>query len=72
MAKGQRKVDERNESTHRPLNWKTKGRPQVHSKNPCSHRDVKMSFYEAFEKIVVASNILKIIEESTMDNKIKE
>ena len=41
-------------------------------KNPCSHRDVKMSFYEAFEKIVVASNILKIIEESTMDNKIKE
>ena len=41
-------------------------------KNPCSHRDVNMGFYEAFEKIVVASNILKIIEESTKDNKIKE
>jgi len=41
-------------------------------KNPCSHRDVKMGFYEAFEKIVVASNILKIIEESTMDNRVKE
>jgi uncharacterized protein (TIGR02391 family) len=34
-------------------------------KNPVSHREVKMEFFEAFEKIVVASQILKIVEEST-------
>lgn len=33
-------------------------------KNPVSHREVKMEFYETFEKIVVASQILKIVEES--------
>lgn len=33
-------------------------------KNPVSHREVKMEFFEAFEKIVVASQILKIVEES--------
>lgn len=31
-------------------------------KNPCSHRDVEMEFYDAFERIVVASKILKIVE----------
>lgn len=33
-------------------------------KNPCSHRDVKMEFYDAFERIVIASKILKIVEEA--------
>ncbi len=31
-------------------------------KNPCSHRDVDMDFLSAFERIVVASDILKIVE----------
>jgi len=31
-------------------------------KNPCSHRNVEMEFLEAFERIVIASNILKIVE----------
>lgn len=34
-------------------------------KNPCSHRDVDMDFISAFERIVVASDLLKVIEEST-------
>ncbi len=33
-------------------------------KNPCSHRDVSMDYISAFERIVVASNLLKIIESS--------
>ena len=33
-------------------------------KNPCSHKDVKMDFYDAFERIVVASKIMKIVEEA--------
>jgi|GEM_PF-5082348 len=28
-------------------------------KNPCSHRDVEMNFITAFERIVVASDLLK-------------
>jgi uncharacterized protein (TIGR02391 family) len=31
-------------------------------KNPCSHRDVDMDFLSAFERIVVASDLLKIVE----------
>ncbi|MEE1961419.1 TIGR02391 family protein [Allomuricauda taeanensis] len=31
-------------------------------KNPCSHRDVELDFIEAFERIVVASDLLKKIE----------
>ena len=33
-------------------------------KNPCSHRDVEMDFISAFDRIVVASDLLKIIEKS--------
>ena len=33
-------------------------------KNPCSHRDVDMDFQTAFDRIVVASDLLKIIERS--------
>jgi uncharacterized protein (TIGR02391 family) len=33
-------------------------------KNPCSHRDVEMDFISAFVRIVVASDILKVIEKS--------
>jgi uncharacterized protein (TIGR02391 family) len=31
-------------------------------KNPCSHRDVEMDFLSAFERIVVASDLLKLVE----------
>lgn len=31
-------------------------------KNPCSHRDVKLSFEEAFEMVLLASHLLKIID----------
>jgi len=31
-------------------------------KNACSHRDVEMDFISAFERIVVASDLLKIVE----------
>lgn len=31
-------------------------------KNPCSHRDVQMDFTSAFERLVVASDLLKKIE----------
>jgi len=31
-------------------------------KNPCSHRDVELDFISAFDRIVVASDLLKIIE----------
>jgi uncharacterized protein (TIGR02391 family) len=33
-------------------------------KNPCSHRDVEMDFLEAFHRIVVASELLRIVEKS--------
>jgi uncharacterized protein (TIGR02391 family) len=33
-------------------------------KNPCSHRDVDMDFLMAFGRIVVASDLLKIIEKA--------
>lgn len=33
-------------------------------KNPCSHRDVDMDFISAFDRIAVASNLLKIIDNS--------
>ena len=33
-------------------------------KNPCSHRDVEMDSISAFERIVVASDLLKVIEKS--------
>lgn len=35
-------------------------------KNPCSHRDVKMDFISAFNRIVVASDLLKAIERSEL------
>ncbi|MBI4644731.1 MAG: TIGR02391 family protein [Deltaproteobacteria bacterium] len=40
-------------------------------KNPCSHRAVEMEFLEAFERIVIASNILKMIEAAQL-NETKE
>ena len=33
-------------------------------KNPCSHRDVEMDFISAFDRIVVASDLLKVIEKA--------
>lgn len=33
-------------------------------KNPCSHRDVDMDFLEAFHRIVVASDLLRIVEKA--------
>ncbi len=33
-------------------------------KNPCSHRDVEMDFITAFDRIVVVSDLLKIIDKS--------
>ena len=33
-------------------------------KNPCSHRDIEMDFISAFDRIVVASDLLKIIDKS--------
>lgn len=33
-------------------------------KNPCSHRDVELDFISAFDRIVVASDLLKIIDNS--------
>jgi len=37
-------------------------------KNPCSHRDVEMDFISAFERIVVASDLLKIVQNSGIRN----
>lgn len=34
-------------------------------KNPCSHRDVDMDYLSAFERIVVASDLLKIVERAS-------
>ena len=39
-------------------------------KNPCSHRDVELDFITAFDRIVVASDLLKIIDKS--EKKINE
>ncbi len=36
-------------------------------KNPCSHRDVEMDFISAFDRIVVASDLLKVIERSKIN-----
>lgn len=33
-------------------------------KNPCSHRDVELDYISSFDRIVVASDLLKIIDES--------
>lgn len=33
-------------------------------RNPCSHRDVGLEFLSAFERIVVASELLKIVEKA--------
>lgn len=35
-------------------------------KNPCSHRDVQIDFISAFDRIVVASDLLKAIEKSNI------
>jgi len=36
-------------------------------KNPCSHRDVEMDSISAFDRIVVASDLLKVIEKSKLN-----
>ncbi|WP_395042881.1 TIGR02391 family protein [Flavobacterium sp.] len=36
-------------------------------KNPCSHRDVELDFISTFDRIVVASDLLKIIDKSDKD-----
>jgi uncharacterized protein (TIGR02391 family) len=38
-------------------------------KNPCSHRDVEMDFISAFDRIVVASDLLKVIEKAKINEK---
>ena len=38
-------------------------------KNPCSHRDVEMNFLSAFERIIVASDLFKAVENSTINKK---
>jgi uncharacterized protein (TIGR02391 family) len=38
-------------------------------KNPCSHRDVEITFISAFERIVVASDLLKVIDRAMDRNK---
>ncbi|GAF72345.1 unnamed protein product [marine sediment metagenome] len=38
-------------------------------KNPCSHRDIDMDFISAFDRIVVASDLLKVIEKSKINKK---
>lgn len=38
-------------------------------KNPCSHRDVEMTFLSAFERIVVASDLLKSVEKAKTNKK---
>jgi len=38
-------------------------------KNPCSHRDVELNFISAFDRIVVASDLLKIIDNSELKEK---
>lgn len=36
-------------------------------RNPCSHRDVEMDFQSAFDRIVVASDLLKVIDQSPLN-----
>ncbi|MCD6178475.1 MAG: TIGR02391 family protein [Bacteroidales bacterium] len=36
-------------------------------KNPCSHRDVELDFSSAFDRIVVASDLLKVIENAKVN-----
>jgi uncharacterized protein (TIGR02391 family) len=36
-------------------------------KNPCSHRDVELDFISAFDRIVVASDLLKTIENAKLN-----
>lgn len=36
-------------------------------KNPCSHRDVEMNFLSAFERIIVASDLLKAVEKAKIN-----
>lgn len=36
-------------------------------KNPCSHRQVKINFQSAFDKLLVASDILKIIDNAKIN-----
>ena len=38
-------------------------------KNPCSHRDVEMDFISAFDRIVVASDLLKVIQKAKINEK---
>lgn len=35
-------------------------------KNPCSHRDIELDFISAFDRIVVASDLLKVIESAKL------
>ncbi len=36
-------------------------------KNPCSHRDIELDFISAFDRIVVASDLLKAIESAKLN-----
>jgi uncharacterized protein (TIGR02391 family) len=36
-------------------------------KNPCSHRDVELNFISAFDRIIVASDLLKTIDRSKIN-----
>lgn len=36
-------------------------------KNPCSHRDIELDFISAFDRIVVASDLLKAIESARLN-----
>jgi uncharacterized protein (TIGR02391 family) len=36
-------------------------------KNPCSHRDVELDFISAFDRIVVASDLLKAVESAKLN-----
>lgn len=38
-------------------------------RNPCSHRDIDLDFISAFDKIVVASDLLKAIEVAVLNEK---
>ncbi len=35
-------------------------------KNPCSHRDIELDFISAFDRIVVASDLLKVVESANL------
>jgi uncharacterized protein (TIGR02391 family) len=40
-------------------------------KNPCSHRDIELDFISAFDRIVVASDLLKAIEDAIVNEQQK-